>query len=239
MTAIDFNILVRCAKLSLVAYHDEPSHGIDAIKPIELLDKKCWLFMDDNSSTLYIVFRGSDSTLDLLNNLNFVPKQYKNYGKVHSGYFHYYASVQRNIIEYIQDNRKTIKKIVTTGHSAGSSSAVFTSLDIHEFGKSTLCITFGSPPFCDQEFADVQNKLVPQTYRVANVEDFAPRLPLPGLVHAGKPILLCNSPTSCEVQVPMIPTKIVNSHGMARYVACLYQSRKFQRPLAMAKFKFL
>lgn len=227
MTSVNPSFLLRCAKLSYVSYNDEIKKCVDSLEPILLLDHKCWIFYDKLHNMLFVAFRGSDSCFDLINNLNIIPRKYKEYGKVHAGYYHYYSSIKNDIIDFIECSSKDIRRIVTTGHSCGGTNAVLASLDIKEhFNVGVSCVTFGAPPLSDETFSENHNKLVPDTYRVVNVEDFAPKLPIPGLCHVGKPVLLCNSKKDCKVRIPLMPSKIVHSHSMSRYVADLYQIKK-------------
>jgi hypothetical protein len=242
---VDFDLLTVSAKLSHLAYEDDINKNINStISPIEFIDSKCWIFIDDKNGVLYIAFRGSDSLVDLLNNLNCLPKQYKDYGKVHAGYFHYYASVKTDVAKYVQKLRKHVKNVIVTGHSAAGPMAILSSLDIADLNKPVQCVTFGAPPMADMSFALAHMNKVPNTFRVVNVEDFAPKLPLPGLCHVGKPILLCNSPTECGLKDDPITmsTKMVYTHGMSRYVACLNQIKRstshLSFPLQLGK-KFL
>lgn len=226
MTDVDYNLVVKCAKLSHEAYEDAPTCGMD-LSPVALIDQKCWLFMDDSNDTLYIVFRGSDSICDLLINLNISHKSFKDLGSIHSGFYHYYKAVQKPIMAFVKKNVRRISNIVVTGHSLGGASAVLASLDVRSFLPDITCITFGTPPIADPSFVDVHTMLVPNSYRVINVEDWAPKLPIPGLFHVGKPVLLCtnNSPhtsTHCDILDQEHPQyRLVRSHGMTRYVACL------------------
>lgn len=223
--AIDFNLLIKCAKLSLYAYHNDFPQNV-LLSPIALLDGKAWLFANKSSDTLYIVFRGSDSISDLLHNINFVPTDFKKYGKIHGGYYHYYKAVQKPIHQYVAKNSNKIKHVVTTGHSLGGASAVLASMDLCTTDKQMTCITFGTPPMADTKFLESQMMLVPNTYRVVNAEDWAPKLPLPGMRHVGKPILLCETTDEVCSREPPSPQKIVTNHGMQRYVSCLYQTRR-------------
>lgn len=226
---VDFGTLISCAKLSHASYSDTPLLH-EPLLPIMILDQKCLLATNDKHDTLYIAFRGSDSFGDLLNNLNFIPKKFKNHGTVHGGYYHYYKAVQDSILKCVEKSGKSLKHIVTTGHSLGGACAVLASIDMCDVPQSLTCITFGTPPLADNTFVKSHQEKVPNCYRVINVEDWAPKLPIPGLQHVGKPIYLCTSPldvkNTTKVTVPTTPQAIVTSHGMARYVSCIYQSRR-------------
>lgn len=224
---LDFNFVVQCAKLSNIAYDDILSATVLDLSPIALLDKKCWMFLDEVEKILYIVFRGSDSMCDLMNNLNILHKPFKNIGKTHSGYYDYYKAVEKPLMSYVQKNANRLKAVVVTGHSLGGACAVLASLDVVQYMSKVTCITFGTPPMADESFLEVQACLVPNTYRVFNIEDWAPKLPVPGLHHVGKPIILCNSPNVAPYPTHSTPPqKIVHSHGMSRYVTCLHYCRR-------------
>ena len=237
MSCINFDTLLTCAKLSHIAYNDyDTTLSASCIAPVALLDRKCWLFMDEKQGTLFVVFRGSDSVADLINNLNFIPKNYKQYGKIHGGYYHYYSAVRKQILNYISIHKERIKTVLACGHSLGGACAVLASMDIVEEHPSVnvSCVTFGTPPMADEHFVEAQVTRVPNSYRVINAEDWAPKLPIPGLCHVGKPILLCSNSnddhgraSSCPKH--KTPGAILNSHGMHRYVTCLHQTQRKPR----------
>lgn len=218
---VDVDLILKCAELSNKAYNDTQPEDFE-LSPVAFIDEKCWIFIGQD--TLYIVFRGTDSMSDMMNNLNFcsepISKEMPYF--VHRGYKAYYKTVKQHIINYVSMQADRFKRVIVTGHSLGGASAVLSTLDIVHYIPDIVCVTFGTPPIASRDYSEYQEKKVPHTYRVINAEDWAPRLPVPFLYHVGKPILLCNN---YAPPLPSSPHKIVYSHGMSRYVSCLHTHR--------------
>ena len=76
-----------------------------------------------SQSTIYVVFRGSTSKKDWLNNLNAILTDYPRCSKceVHKGFY----KAQQSVISYVTNSVKTLKQkypsysVVVTGHSLG------------------------------------------------------------------------------------------------------------------------
>jgi hypothetical protein len=217
----DFNTIYRCAFLSHHVYYKHVFESIQPFEPIALVGGKCLLCLDEQKSTLYIVFSGSNSVENFLANLKIAPIPFEEFGNVHTGYYDMYSLLRKQIINFILAKQKSINKIIVTGHSAGGSAAVLAGLDAALYVEDVLCVTFGSPVMADEAFIESYNKIVPNTIRVYNSEDIVPKIILPKIQHVGKPLLIPNEARN---------RTIVRSHSMLTYLTCLKRSREGSAP---------
>jgi len=163
-------------------------------------------FICRDEKSLYIVFRGTESTHDWLTNSD-VDQVNHSYGKVHSGFEKLYNQMAGTIGSTVAKN--TGFKIVVAGHSLGGSLATLAAFSLSAFNPTLY--TFASPRVGDTDFAKNFNGAVPNANRIINTEDIVPTLPLPVCAdteycHAGKPICFTfNSGT------------IVGNHSMDLY----------------------
>ena len=82
--------------------------------------------------------------------------------------------------------KKPINSLTICGHSLGGALATLLALDVAAHStdsvfKSLVSYTYASPRTGDSTFANVYNRVVPMTFRIANRLDLVPKLPLPPL----------------------------------------------------------
>jgi len=214
--------ILRCAEVSFASYFDKRVvmqdfnlKNISGCSPIVLIDNKCWLLENEESNELYIAFRGSQSVEDLVLNCNCNLVTSEHGGKIHKGYREYYKPLSEKIQTYLNQRERPYSAIYVTGHSLGGVVAVLCSLDVVHFSDKVEVVSFGSPPVGDKEFKRRHTLQVPETSRVYDCYDFAARLPVPGMVHVGRPIML-------SAKHPINPFKptinLLYHHSMAKYL---------------------
>ena len=155
-------------------------------------DVQYYLFTTNR--TLHIVFRGSDSSKDMISNVRFCKKSvpYNNANskiRVHTGFLWRYKSdsVRSLIHKFITAD---IDKIEISGHSYGAALATLCATDLqYNFPqKEYTTILFGSPRVGNNFFKKSYNKRVPNTIRVENGNDLVTKIPFLflGYQHIGK-----------------------------------------------------
>ena len=116
-----------------------------------------------------IVFRGTDSFADVLDDLHFKLQSFYGFGKVHSGFLSQFNTILPKLLNIINQG-----SLVFVGHSLGGALAT---LFATKYGGT--CITFGSPKVGDETFVQYFNQNVIHSVRVVNARDIIPRsLPL-------------------------------------------------------------
>ena len=128
-----------------------------------------------------IVFRGTDSQKNWINNLCFckktIPDREQNKRlKVHKGFLEGYESVRQKIRNLIPEE---VCKIKVAGHSLGAALAILCALDLKSsFKNADLEVyLFGCPRVGNKEFAKAYNKYVFKTLRIVNGNDIVTKLP--------------------------------------------------------------
>src|SRR5271155_1587749 len=78
---------------------------------------------------------------------------------------------------------RPITSVTICGHSLGAALATFLALDVaaNTPFKNPVAYTYASPRTGDTSFVKVYSRLVPNTFRIANVVDLVPKLPTPPL----------------------------------------------------------
>lgn len=139
-------------------------------------------FIAYNADTIYIVFEGTASPEDLVQNAK-VLKTYnyffldKKLVGIHAGFHELFSDVWPTIKEYIGQTDQS-KNIVVTGHSLGGAIATLVGAALSVYTKHKIeVVTFGCPRVGNRAFRDKYNQHVPLSTRVVRDIDIVPRIP--------------------------------------------------------------
>ena len=119
------------------AYHESPESFMASIENrfptgsyeciyLDNIPQKCVLVFCNETSTLYIAFRGSKDLDDWLVNLDVKPCDFLSLGhlsKVHTGFFKRAESWINVIMDKIEELEWEPKRMITTGHSLGAATS--------------------------------------------------------------------------------------------------------------------
>ncbi len=187
--------ILYAMELSGVAYHDiQPVFPTGSLSTINdpLSDVQC--YFRRTGATLYITFRGSNSSRDWRHNLTFCKKTvpYDNAQskiRVHAGFLEAYQSpgVRSVIHSMISPG---IAEIRISGHSLGAALAILCGVDLeYNFpDRDYEVAVFGCPRVGNRAFRDSYNKRVFKTLRIENGNDIVTKLPpaVMGYRHVGQ-----------------------------------------------------
>jgi len=139
-------------------------------------------FVAHDKNNAYLVFRGTESAKDWVDNLEFSQTDYScvaNYGKVHHGFFSIYKSLREECIEELQ-KLTDIDSLCITGHSLGSGLSTLAVPDMAaQFSfKRVNHYNFASPRVGNKDFVHAYNSNGVTTYRLVNTCDIVPQVPL-------------------------------------------------------------
>ena len=167
-----FDYILECARFAREVYL-EPKNTIAVIQEKNTL---AYIWLKDTD--LFVVFRGSDDALDFTQDIMFAPVNLKvsGLGKVHSGFYDYYTTIQPRLAEILDSILKTnhdIHTVFMVGHSLGGAVATIAAslYTLPRINLSIACITFGTPRVGDRIFVEAFEKHVPIRLRIADDRD--------------------------------------------------------------------
>ncbi|MNQ44351.1 Lipase (class 3) [compost metagenome] len=138
----------------------------------------------DPNGEVYLVFRGTESAQDWVDDLEVKQTSYpwqSGVGLVHDGFLKLYTSLRDLALQAV-DGLKPAGNLWVCGHSLGSALSSLAVLDLHETwpDQPLQHYNFASPRVVDPSFASYYNGLAVPTYRVVNDSDLVPEVP-PGV----------------------------------------------------------
>ncbi len=244
---VDYTLALTCARLCEEIYRDFSGLRFSAypdVAPIFIQSQKQG-FTDTqaavlnklNSDRLYIVFRGTDKSIDWMNNVQFRQQVYP-YGdgnsevKFHQGFMTAYFAVRARLMEALSSF--TGQQVIITGHSLGGALATIAALDIqYHFGQANglnfIVNTFGAPRVGNQAQVDSYNRRVPNSSRFIYGWDIVTRVPREwqGFAHVDTGIQLGTRFTW------RILSRRFSDHAIAAYVAALEEKNTLSAPQAL------
>lgn len=138
----------------------------------------------DPQGAVYLVFRGTDTLQDWLDDLDAAQRAYPwrpGVGQVHDGFLKLYASL-RDLALHALDGMQPNGPLWVCGHSLGCALSSLAVLDLRERWPDLPLqhYNFASPRLAAPDFAAHYNALQVPTYRLVNDSDLVPQTP-PGV----------------------------------------------------------
>jgi predicted lipase len=134
-----------------------------------------------------IVFRGTQTTMEWINNLTALQTDYTDprsgqyFGKIHQGFIKNYLEIVDPLPREMARTLNPKLPCYITGHSLGASLAILAALDIAvnqaELRPQLQLYTYASPRVGDATFAQLHAHMIPNSYRVVNLADAVPLMP--------------------------------------------------------------
>jgi predicted lipase len=135
-----------------------------------------------SKSSIYVVYRGSTSISDWVNNIDVILTGYNKCSscEVHKGFYKAEQAVIGYVTSAVQKLRTQFPsyKVVVTGHSLGAAMATLTSLDFLSSGIPNRMFNFGSPRVGNTNFANYASGAIADRNRVTHYKDMVPHVPM-------------------------------------------------------------
>jgi predicted lipase len=172
---------------SLGEAEDQVGEAITTVVKVKKEVPVYYGFVLSSATENIIVFRGTQTNVEWLNNITAIQTDYtdpvsgKSYGKIHEGFIKNYLRITNPLP---RDFAKTLDPKLPcyiTGHSLGASVAILAALDIAlnvpQIAPQIRLYTYASPRVGDPTFATLHSQTIPNNYRVVNLADAIPLLP--------------------------------------------------------------
>jgi predicted lipase len=190
-----------------------------------------------NSDRLYVIFRGSDKSIDWINNVQFRQQIYP-YGdgnsavQFHQGFMMAYFAVRDRLLETMETF--TGQQLVVTGHSLGGALATIAALDLqYNLGRANdltfIVNTYGAPRVGNQAQVESYNRRIPNSYRFIYGWDIVTRVPREwqGFAHVDKAVQLGSLLTW------QVLSRRFSDHAITNYVTALEEKNNMSAQQAM------
>lgn len=206
----NYELAKTLLNLSAEAYNDEDKFDLSGENIEKLycfsdtkLESMAYLTYSSVFNCLMVGFRGTSNPNSLIRDIVAIKETYPKgkypalfTPKVHKGALQAYLALRDEVFSKIKVELKSrnINTLYVTGHSLGGALATICAYDCQsEFPDVEVGMyNFGSIRTGNLPFAMKYNKLVPNTYRIVNNEDFGARFPKLLYKHVGKLVFISN-----------------------------------------------
>lgn len=137
----------------------------------------------EGEKMIYVVYRGSSSTLNWMADAEVNKVDYKSYPecgcKVHNGF---YRSTQ-NIVNMTRMSVKMLKtkyprySLMVTGHSYGAAVSQMIGMELMRDGEKPIVYNYGQPRTGEKKYGDFVNTVLIEYKRVTHNKDIVPHVP--------------------------------------------------------------
>ncbi|KAF7726539.1 hypothetical protein EC973_008670 [Apophysomyces ossiformis] len=161
-----------------------------------ILDTNGYIARSEKKKQIYVVFRGTVSTVNWLADFTFIPINYPPVkgAKVHAGFYKSYQEVSKKVITLVQQqlDEHPDYEVIVAGHSLGGALAVLGVLDLYQResrlnNKNLRLFTYGGPRVGNPDFAYYAVGTGIQWWRSVHNRDVVPHMPpqAAGYLHPG------------------------------------------------------
>jgi len=148
-----------------------------------------------------LMFRGTQRQLEWLENILAIQEDYVHpingtvVGKVHSGIYNFYKTHLAASVQQAVQSLDLKQPLIIAGHSLGAALATFPAMDLAlvlpKLQPNIQVYTYAGPRLGNKAFVEAHSQLLPNHYRITNLADMIPMLPLSKLltddfVHVGE-----------------------------------------------------
>ena len=193
-------------------------------------EKELFGFVVRNLTTgnVFVVFRGTDSTLDLIADVTIDESEFPGWGAVHKGFNFVYSQFPDSIRAAL--NAAPGTPVFVTGHSMGAALSILATAGVSDLGRNPVTYAYASPRVARPDFAKRFETKNISCWRIVNTEDIVNDVPFATLDVTGASggnlliRLLVNEIPKLDfshvgVEVPHTAQRgsIVDNHSMDKY----------------------
>ncbi|KAG9396026.1 Lipase (class 3) [Carpediemonas membranifera] len=144
-----------------------------------------------SAKTIHVVFRGTDSNENWLEDAEAWQTEHKNWPgvKVHRGFSEVYLSISETMNGLVRQllEQGGVSLVQVTGHSLGAALASLSATDLRISGIVGRDVplhlyTFGEPRVGTKAYAEMVPRTVDQVFRVTHYADIVPHLPMENML---------------------------------------------------------
>ena len=195
INAYDIQQMNTCVWLSGAAYCGKEKYGYmkvagpasGFIHRYSLYDPKTdlegYIGIIPNYKTIYVVFRGSSSKLNWLDDFEVKKVPYLTFPEcncaVHNGFYKSALGVRNDTLRIVRELKRKypIYKVIVTGHSYGASTGQLIAMELAQVGIKVGLYNFGQPRVGDIKYAGFVNTIIKDYWRVTHYKDIVPHVP--------------------------------------------------------------
>jgi len=137
-----------------------------------------------SSKSIYMVFRGTSSRLNWLDDLEVTKTVYETFPEsestVHTGFY----KATKNLLNQTEISIKTLRKkypdyrVISTGHSLGAAVSQMMAMEMAKIGIPVQIYNYGQPRVGDKTYAELVNQVLGNYNRFTHNKDMVVHLPL-------------------------------------------------------------
>ena len=135
------------------------------------------------TKSIYVVLRGSSSTMNWLDDFEVKQVPYTTYPecncKVHYGFYRSALGVSNRTIDTVKALKKLYPtySVVVTGHSYGASCAQLIAMELERNGIQVKLYDYGQPRVGDGRYAAFADTIISEYWRATHNKDTVPHVP--------------------------------------------------------------
>jgi len=183
--------------------------------------------IEQESGAAVLAFRGTQTFVDLKEDLRMHQVAFEFGGQIHSGFSQAYLAVKQPVLEALRAASPPLTRLVVCGHSLGAALAVLVSASVASLmpGLELSLVCFACPRIGDAAFCRAVEALVPLHVRVQNEADVIPGLPpavFPNMRRLSAPWFYGHAGVPVSYQANWFSA--TNNHNVANYWSFLHGS---------------
>lgn len=138
-----------------------------------------------SSESIFVVFRGSSSLLNWLDDFEVQKVPYESYKEctclVHKGFYNATQHLRDSTVESVTKLVELFPtyRVITTGHSLGAAIAMMMALELNKalLNSQVEIYNYGQPRVGEKKYADFANTIIEEQYRYTHNKDMVPHVP--------------------------------------------------------------